>query len=234
MSNTTVSHENLVRDDVRGERVVRRPEPVSRMWALAGLLAGVTGFASMIVSGSMSVPYDEGAISAETIQADVGAMDTKIVVFHVVTALTAVLLVPFALGLFRRIRAAVTVDSLAPGVAAAGLLILSAVLILASGLDTEFLFGGDSLVAENVAMYSHWVATISWLWTTAGITGLALFVAGRQGGVPRWIGLVGLVLGGLTVALGVSPLEYMAGMTGPVWLLVTALGFVVGDRRHRG
>lgn len=231
--NTTVTHEDLVRGDVRGDRGVRTPAPVSRAWALAGLLAGATGFTSMIVSGSMSIPYDQGAVSAEKIQADVSAMGTQIVVFHVATALTAVLLVPFALGLFRRIRSAASADSLAPGVAAAGLLILSGVLILGSGLDTEFLFGGDSLVAENVAMYSHWVATISWLWTTAGITGLALFAAGRQGGVPRWIGLVGLVLGGLTVGLGVSPLEYMAGMTGPVWLIVTALGFVIGDRRLR-
>ena len=50
---------------------------------------------------------------------------------------------------------------------------------------------------------------------------------------PRWIGLVGLVLGGLTVLLGVSPLEYMAGMTGALWLLVTAIGFTVGDRAFR-
>ena len=56
---------------------------------------------------------------------------------------------------------------------------------------------------------------------------LALFVASRRGVVPRWIGLVGLVLGGLTVLLGVSPLEYMAGVTGALWLLVTALGFTV-------
>jgi hypothetical protein len=233
MTNTTVTHEDLVRDDVRGERVATRSAPVSRTWALAGLVAGATGIASMIASGSMSMPYDEGAIPAEKIQAEISAMGTEIVVFHVVTALTAVLLVPFALGLFRRIRSSVSADSLAPGSAAAGLLILSAVLILGSGLDTEFLFGGDSLVAENAAMYSHWVATISWLWTTAGITGIALFAAGRQGGVPRWIGIVGLLLGGLTVALGISPLEYMAGMTGPVWLVVTALGFIIGDRHYR-
>jgi hypothetical protein len=30
------------------------------------------------------------------------------------------------------------------------------------------------------------------------------------------------VLGGLTVLLGVSPLEYMSGVTGVLWLLVTA------------
>lgn len=233
-TNTTVTHENLVRDDVRGERAVTRRAPVSRAWALTGLGAGIAGFASMMVSGSMSVIYPKDGLKADAVQEHVASQGTQIIIFHVVTALAAVLLLPFALGLYRRVRATVSTDSLTPGVAAAGLLVLSAVLILGSGLDTEFLFGGEMVVPESAAMYSHWVATISWLWTTAGVTGLALFVAGRQGGVPRWIGIVGLVLGGLTLLLGLSPLEYMAGMTGPVWLIVTALGFIIGDRRHRG
>ena len=83
------------------------------------------------------------------------------------------------------------------------------------------------------AMYNHWIGTIPWLWTLAGLAGLALFVGLRRGGVPRWIGLVGLVLGGLTVLLGISPLEYMAGVTGVLWLLVTAVGFTLGDKAYR-
>ena len=51
--------------------------------------------------------------------------------------------------------------------------------------------------------------------------------------MPRWIGRVGLVLGGLTLLLGISPLQYMAGMTGPLLVLVVALGFCLGDRAHR-
>ena len=82
-------------------------------------------------------------------------------------------------------------------------------------------------------MYNHWIGTIPWLWTLAGLAGVALFAAFRRGGVPRWIGLVGLVLGGLTLLLGVSPLQYMAGMTGPLWLLVTSLGFAFGDKAYR-
>ena len=233
-TNTTVTHENLVRDDVRGERVVTRRAPVSRAWALTGLGAGIAGFASMMVSGSMSVIYPKDGLKADAVQEHVASQGTQIIIFHVLTALAAVLVLPFAAGLYRRVRAAVSVDSLTPAVAATGLVVLSAVLILGSGLDTEFLFGGEMVVPESAAFYSHWVATISWLWTTAGVTGLALFVAGRQGSVPRWIGIVGLVLGGITLGLGLSPLEYMSGMTGPVWLVVTALGFVFGDRRHRG
>jgi hypothetical protein len=52
--------------------------------------------------------------------------------------------------------------------------------------------------------------------------------------VPRWLGVVGLVLGGLTVLLGVSPLEYMSGVTGVLWMLLTAVGFMAGDRAYRG
>ena len=98
---------------------------------------------------------------------------------------------------------------------------------MGSGLDTEFMMGipqDDAVLPTNAAMYNHWIGTIPWLWTLAGLAGVALFAAFRRGGVPRWIGLVGLVLGGLTLLLGVSPLQYMAGMTGPLWLLVTSSG----------
>ena len=41
---------------------------------------------------------------------------------------------------------------------------------------------------------------------------------------------VGALLGGLTLLVGISPLQYMAGFTGPVLVLVMALGFAFGDR----
>jgi hypothetical protein len=72
------------------------------------------------------------------------------------------------------------------------------------------------------------------LWTLAGLAGVGLYVASRRDVAPRWIGRVGLVLGGLTVLLGISPLEYMSGVTGVLWLLVTSLGLAFGDRRFRG
>jgi len=156
--------------------------------------------------------------------------------FHSITMLGAVLMVVFAAGLFRRLRTALP-DSIAPTVAFAGLAGTAVVSVLGAGLDTEFMmaFGqGDGVVDDaNAAMYNHWIGTIPWLWVLAGLAGLALFSAFRQGVVPRWIGLVGLVLGGLTVLLGISPLEYMSGVTGVLWLLTTAVGFTLGDRRYR-
>ena len=60
-----------------------------------------------------------------------------------------------------------------------------------------------------------------------------MFAVSRRGDVPRWLGLVGLVLGGLTLLVGILPVQYMAGLTGAIWVLVTAIGFTVGDRAHR-
>ena len=128
-------------------------------------------------------------------------------------------------------------DSLAPVVALVGLAGTAVVSILGSGLDTEFMMpaGQDDVTVDDgsAAIYGHWIGTIPWLWTLVGLAGLAVFVAARSGAVPRWLGIVGLVLGGLTVVLGVSPLEYMSGVTGVLWLLVTAVGFTVGDRTFR-
>ena len=171
---------------------------------------------TVVTSSAVNVVYrDEfsrGSIDgvAEALTEKTGVM----LAFHTFTALGAVLMIVFAAGLFRRLRA-VLPDSIAPVVALAGLAGTAVVSILGSGLDTEFAMasaGADGVVVDDssAAMYNHWIGTIPWLWTLAGLAGLAIFVAFRRGGAPRWLGLVGLVLGGLTVVLGVSPLEYMA------------------------
>ena len=91
-----------------------------------------------------------------------------------------------------------------------------------------------SVVPEAAVFFGHWVGTIPWLWVGAGLAGVTVAVAAlRHGATARWVGLVGAVLGGITLLLGVSPLQYMAGMTGLVWLLVTALGLAAGDRVRR-
>ena len=33
--------------------------------------------------------------------------------------------------------------------------------------------------------------------------------------------------------LGISPLEYMAGPIAALWLVVTSIGFLAGDKAHR-
>lgn len=234
---TTIST-HPVRSDVAPAGAGPADRATSRAWALAGLGAALLGAGTIVTSGMVDLVYTEQYAGDASGMADaLGEKTGVLFAFHSITALGAVLMVVFGAGLFRRLRAAVPPTSLAPLLAFAGLAGTAVVSILGSGLDTEFMFaGGEEGVRvddASAAMYNHWIGTIPWLWTLAGLAGLALFAAARAGGVPRWQGWTGLVLGGLTVLLGVSPMEYMAGMTGVLWLLVSSLGFLLGDRAYR-
>jgi hypothetical protein len=232
---TTVTSNPVRTDLATSEPVVAdRTTTPSRSWALAGVGAGLLGAGTVVLSGAAGYIYDDRFAHGSSAGAADAMADKSglLLAFHSVTALSAVLLLVFAAGLHRRLRAAAP-DSLAATVALVGLAGTAVVSVLGSGLDTEFaLTGGDVRVDDaTAAFYGHWVGTIPWLWTLTGLAGLAVFVVARAGGLARWQGWVGLVLGGLTVLLGVSPAEYMAGLTGVLWVLVASIGFAVGDRR---
>jgi hypothetical protein len=233
---TTVTTQNPVRTDLATTQAgtADRTTTPSRLWAVAGIGAALAGAATIVTSSAVDIVYrDEFSGTTDGAAQAVYDKGPVLFAFHSITALGALLMVVFGAGLYRRLRTAMA-DSIAPVVALVGLAGTAIVSVLGSGLDTEFMMPGpDSkpgYADSSAAMYNHWIGTIPWLWTLAGLAGLALFAASRAVAVPRWIGIVGLVLGGLTVLLGVSPLEYMSGVTGVLWLLVTALGFTVGDK----
>jgi hypothetical protein len=214
----------------------RTPRPrTPRSWAWTGVAAGALAMAGIQASMAVGVNWEAVAGDPDAIVADLGTRTTELLVFHTATILSALLVLVFAAGLKRRLDAQAPAGSLVPTVAGWGLVLVSVAGLLGTGLDTQFIFGfaePDLLVASSGAFYSDWVATIPWLWVGAGVTGVALGVAAlKHGAAPTWIGIVGLVLGGITLLAGVSPLQYLAGFTGPLWLLVTALGFALGDRR---
>jgi hypothetical protein len=233
-----VTTHNPVRSDVSGtDAQATEPTSTSRSWAVAGIVAGLAGIGTMVSAMSVTAVYDKEIVGntaaiADKLESQTGAMFA----FHFFALVGAVSMVVFAAGLQRRLRARLG-DGLAATVAFAGLVGTAIVTVLGSGLDTEFIFAflDDEAVVDpaNAALYNHWIGTIPWVWVLAGLAGVALFSAYRSRAIPRWIGLVGLVLGGLTLLLGISPLQYMAGMTGPLWLIVTAIGFTVGDRAFR-
>lgn len=232
---THVTSDNPARSDV-----TRLPGSArtSRTWAVAGIGAGIAGLVTIVTSGMVDAVYDTDlADNPEGILDKLSDKTGVMLAFHTAGMIGAILLVVFAAGLFRRLRATSADTSLAPLIAFAGVFGTAVVTVLGTGLDTEFIFGlmneKDAVNPANAALYNHWIGTIPWLWVLAGLSGLAVFAAGRAGAVPRWIGIAGLVLGGLTLLLGISPLQYMAGMTGPLWMLVTAAGFCFGDRTHR-
>jgi hypothetical protein len=237
---THVTTHNPVRTDLVTDRAGTADHATSpsRLWAVAGIGAALAGAGTIVTSSAVNVVYrDEFSHgSVDGVASELADKAGLMFAFHTITAIGAVLMIVFGAGLFRRLRGSMP-DSIAPVVALVGLAGTAVVSVLGSGLDTEFMMTaieeGITVDDGSAAIYNHWIGTIPWLWTLAGLAGLALFAAYRQGAVPRWIGLVGLVLGGLTVALGISPLEYMAGMTGVLWLLATAVGFTLGDKAFR-
>lgn len=235
---TTVTTHNPVRADLGSTEAGRADHPrPSRGWSVAGIGAALLGMGTIVTSSAAGYVYQDefthGSIDGigEALEDKTGVLFA----FHSITALGAVLMIVFGAGLFRRLRS-VSPESLAPMLAMAGLAGTAVVSILGSGLDTEFMIqttGGVVVDDASAAIYGHWIGTIPWLWTLVGLSGLAVHSVARQGGAPRWLGRVGLVLGGLTLLLGISPFEYMAGMTGVLWLLATAIGFTVGDKEYR-
>ena len=215
------------------------PVTTRRAWAWAGVGAGATALVSIAASMQIDAVYaPESAGDPEAIVELLADQTAAILTFHTATMVSLALLVVFAAGLRRRLAGQLPSRSLLPDVAAAGLGLVTVAQLLGSGLTTEFVFGVNDpdavLVPQAAVVFGHWVGTIPWLWVGAGIAGVAVAVAAlRHGATARWIGVVGAVLGGLTLVLGISPLQYMAGMTGPVWLLVTALGLALGDRARR-
>jgi hypothetical protein len=209
----------------------------SRLWAIAGAVSGLAGVVAIQASLQVDAVYDEkSAGNAERIADRLGDQVPALLVMHTSLMIATVLLLVFAAGLRRRLRDQGPVGSLLPDVAAFGFLLTSVAGLMGAGFSTEIVFGvtadDDTLDPEFAAVVGHWVGTIPWLWVGAGVSGVAIAVAAlRHAAAPRWIGWTAAVLGGITLLFGLSPLEYMAGFTGPVLVLVLGLGFLLGDRR---
>lgn len=213
------------------------PRPRPTAWAHAGAAAGLAGAIGIWGSLQVDAVYaEEYAGDAERIADRLGDFVPQLLVLHFGMVAAAVLLLVFAAGLRRRLADRLPAYSLLPGIAAGGLALTATVAVLGAGFTTEIVFGvtddRDILDPEFAAVVGHWVGTVPWLWLGAGLTGVCVAVAAlRHGAAPRWIGLGAAVLGGLTLLLGMSPLQYMAGFTGPVLVLALGAAFAFGDRQ---
>lgn len=200
-------------------------------WTYAGIGAGLAGIVGIVGSSMADAVYDDKiAGDAPAITDRLADQTVALLLLHTGAMVSALLLLVFAAGLHRRLRATTPEGSLIPQVAASGLLLVSVALLMGTALDTEFMFGvkdPDLLVPETAAFYGHWVNTVPWLWVGAGVAALALGLAGRRHrAVAGWLTWTSLVLGTLTTLFGISPLQYMAGAVGPLWLTIAAVGLL--------
>jgi hypothetical protein len=180
--------------------------PPGRGWVVAGLGAGLAGIASVVASSLVDAVYDPATRGdAEAIAEATSDLVPQILTFHVATMVSCALLVVFAAGLHRHLQQRTHPDSIVPGVAAIGLVMVC--------------------VAQLMG-------TIPWLWGGIGLTALAMASAALgQGAFARWVGWTGLVLGAITTLFLISPVQYMAGLTGPVWLVVVSASLLRSARR---
>jgi hypothetical protein len=208
--------------------------PSSTGWVYAGVGAGLAGVVTVVGSSMANAIYDPDlAGDPMGLTEKLGEQTWALLLFHTASMVAALLVVVFGAGLRRHLAQRMPEGSLAPQVAGTGLVLVAVTLLMGSALDTEFIFGVQEpalLVPETAVFYGHWVATVPWVWAGAGLAALAVAHAGRRfGAVPGWLTWVSLVLGGLTTLLAISPLQYTAGVTGPLWLTITAVGLLRKD-----
>ena len=193
---THITTHNPVRSDVAHAAPDTTTPRRSRGWAFAGIGAGLTGIGTIVTTSMVDAVYDKDLEGNSAAIAEKLAEQTApMFAFHIVASLCAVLLIVFAAGLFRRLRDAVGGDSLAPMVAFAGLVGTSVVLVMGTGLDTEFISslvhgGTDEQIVDpaNAALYNHWLGTIPWVWVLAGLAGTSIYVGlppGRRPALDR-------------------------------------------------
>lgn len=208
-----------------------------RWWALSGLAAAVAFGATAVVQGtSFDAPFDPAtAADPAAVAASMAQVKDVVMIWHALVCLSAALLVPFGAGLAARLRRAGGADSTLPTVAMAGVVMTATVLVIGTGLDTEFGVFADvptMMPAEHVSFYAHWIGAVPLLWMGLGITGMATAVAAVRRQLPRWHAWTGFLLGGMTVLVSISPLQYMCILTALLWLLAVSIGLLVGDRRQ--
>ena len=202
----------------------------SRKWAWSGVGAGVCGLAVFAVT-PMIADYPDSAMADNEVMVTYLTDSAGVVwVTQVLTVLAAALLVVFAAGLARRLNEQEPMGSLIPHVASAGVLLTAGLSLVGGGICTELFWhliqdpgkvDPDTTVAA-LTIYN----TMPWVWAGIGLAAGSTAVAAlRHGSLPRWIGVVSVVMAALVVVTQLVPLQYLALLPGALWLIIVGIGF---------
>jgi hypothetical protein len=224
-------------DDTTARLSRVEPAPPGTAWAWSGALGGAVGVVGLIATGDL---YDvsTGAVADNAALAAAVAERASLVwVQQAVCATVAVCLLVFAAGLRRHLTARTPGGSLLPAVAAGGVLLTAAAVLVGGGLATEMfwaLTGPQPFDADTVGAQVTFYNTIAWLWGPLGAAAAAVALAGRRGPGGRGTVVFSALMALLLAATQALPVQYAAVVPGALWLVGYGAVVAVGTRRARG
>ncbi|WP_051684183.1 hypothetical protein [Blastococcus sp. URHD0036] len=209
--------------------------PAGRAWAWTGLAGAVVGVPGLMVTGNT---YDASTgVVADNDELLAAVADSAGLVWaqQAVCGVVAACFLVFAVGLRRSLARQEPANSLVPGLAAAGVVVTAAAVLVGGGICTELywaLTGDQPFDADTVGAHLALYNTIPWLWAALGVSAAAVALGGlRHGSVGRPTAVFSLVMALLLAATQVFPVQYVAVVPGGLWVAVTALTAALGARQ---
>jgi len=211
--------------------------PAGRGWARAGLLSGIGALIFFIVPGSMLSPSTDSLADNVDVLAELEGKAGWVWAFQTSGVALAVLLVIFAVGLRRRLAGQEPAGSLVPDLAALGLVLMSVMTLVGTGISTEMFHAlrhtdevDPDTVAAQLAIYN----TMAWVWAGGMLTTGAIAVAGRHGSVSRRLGRFAAVMTGLVVLTQILPFQYLAVLPMAIFLIVCGISMLRTEAAEAG
>lgn len=208
--------------------------PLGRGWAHCGTSAGVLGLVIFGLTGALNV--DESAMADN---AEIAALLTDkapfVWAYQVLGVATALLLVIFATGLYRRLAQQSPAQSLAPMLSVGGLWLTAAMSLVGSGICTEMFYGllqdTEDLDPDTLAAQLAIFNTMGWVWVGAVLaTGAVAVVGLKHGAVTRRLAIGSVVATALAGLTNIAPLQYMAMPIIALWLIGAGISFARAER----
>jgi hypothetical protein len=212
-----------------------RHRPPGRAWAWTGAAGALVGAAGLVVTGN-TYDVDTGVVADNPALVRAVAENAGLVwAQQVLCAVVAGCLLVFAAGLHRHLARQEPTGSLVPGVAATGVVVTAAAVLIGGGISTELYWAltGDQpfdpdTVGAHLALYN----TLPWLWAALGLSAAAVAVAGlRHASVGRGLAWFSAVCALALAATQALPVQYAAVLPGALWVIGSGTAFALGGRR---
>jgi hypothetical protein len=219
----------------RAEVVAAAASAPRKGWARAGLLSGIGALVYFIGPASMLSPSTDSLADNAEVLAELDGKAPWVWAFQTSGVALAVLLVIFAVGLRRRLAGQEPAGSLVPDLAALGLILMSVMTLVGTGISTEMfhaLRNADEVDPDTVASQLAIYNTMAWVWAGGMLTTGAIVVAARHGSVSRRLGRFAAVMTGLVAVTQILPFQYLAVLPMAIFLIVVGTSMLRTETVH--